>query len=167
MEIWKPVKNWETKYHVSTLGRVKSLISNKIITGDKNNSGYTRVTFYNGNIRERVFIHRLVAMTFIPMENMEELQVNHIDGNKENNSLDNLEWVTQTENELHAIKLGLKGTWKGYFRVKYEYGREEIWDNQRAFARKIGTSHTQVRNWLNKGVKTFTKYNIKEMCYCN
>lgn len=167
MEKWKEVKDWEEKYLVSDLGRVKSLITNKIIIGDKNNCGYRRVTFYNGDIRERVFVHRLVAKTFIPTEGMKDLQVNHIDGNKENNTVLNLEWVTQSENELHAIKLGLKGIWRGNFKVIYDNGEEEIHDNQRAFARKIKTSSTQVRNWLNKNSKTFTKHGIKEIYYCN
>ena len=167
MEIWKPIKNWEDKYEVSNKGRIKNSTTGKILKGDKNNCGYCRISFYDKSRKERVFIHRLVLMTFSPVDNMENLQVNHIDGNKENNSLENLEWVTQIENEMHAIKLGLKGVWHGDFKVIYTDGRVEIHDNKRNFARQIGTSHTQVRNWLDKGVKTYIKYNIQEMYYCD
>ena len=166
MEIWECIKTWN-KYCVSNYGRVKNIETGKILIGDKNNYGYRRVVLRDGKDTKKVFVHRLVMMTFSPVENMESLQVNHIDGDKENNSLENLEWVTQSENEIHAIKMQLKGTWKGEFKVVYNDGTEEILDNQRAFARKIGTSHTQVRNWLNKGTKTYWKYNIKELCYCN
>lgn len=52
-------------------------------------------------------VHRLVMMAFSPVENMDELEVNHIDGNKKNNKLENLEWCTASENQIHAFKTGL------------------------------------------------------------
>ena len=59
------------------------------------------------DINKKVLIHRAVLETFKPVPNMEDLQVNHIDGNKRNNLLSNLEWVTREENMQHAIKQGL------------------------------------------------------------
>lgn len=58
-------------------------------------------------------VHRLVMMAFNPTKNMNELEVNHIDGNKKNNKLENLEWCTTSENQIHAFKIGLKEARKG------------------------------------------------------
>lgn len=71
-----------------------------------NHSGYLRVGIGHGNPQ---YIHRLVAETYIPNSDpINKTDVNHIDGNKYNNSVDNLEWCTKSENELHAHRIGLK-----------------------------------------------------------
>ena len=67
---------------------------------------FTRMNYINGKYKCK-FVHRLVLMTFNPVDGMENLQVNHIDGNKHNNNLNNLEWCTQSENIEHAIRTGL------------------------------------------------------------
>jgi hypothetical protein len=71
--------------------------------------GYQIVSLVNKGKKRIYPVHRLVAKTFIPTKNSENLQVNHIDGNKNNNHLSNLEWVTCKENVEHAIKHGLRG----------------------------------------------------------
>lgn len=73
---------------------------------DINTAGYKRITLYNP-IRKRFFVHRLVAYHFCEGYK-ENLVVNHKDGNKQNNRSDNLEWVTRSENDLHAFKNGLR-----------------------------------------------------------
>lgn len=71
--------------------------------------GYVRVSLMKiGGGTTYVQLHRLLMMAFRPVEGMERLQVNHIDGNKENNTFDNLEWCTSKENLTHAIKTGLR-----------------------------------------------------------
>jgi hypothetical protein len=106
MEVWKPVEGFEEYYAVSNLGNVRNTVTEVAIVGDKNNMGYRRVTFYYGQ-RVRVFVHRLVAKHFCDGY-APDLVVNHIDGNKGNNRADNLEWVTRSENDKHAVALGLK-----------------------------------------------------------
>lgn len=166
MEKWVNIDKWENLYEVSTSGKVRNIKTGKVLVGDTNNCGYRRVILYNKDRKQRFFIHRLVAQAFISNPENKP-QVNHIDGNKENNSVDNLEWVSQSENEVHAIKNNLKGVWKGEFIVVFNDGKIELWDNQRDFARRINTSHTQVRNWLNKGVNSFKKYGILNLSYCD
>lgn len=99
MEIWKPTEY--DNYVVSNLGRVKNNKTNKILKPQCTN-GYHKIHIRKKNIA----IHRLVAITFLPnIEN--KTQVNHIDGNKNNNALSNLEWTTQSENIRHGLSTGL------------------------------------------------------------
>lgn len=82
------------------LGRFKNPVENR--------KGYLRYSIYVFGRRKFFFVHRLVLKTFNPVDGMDNLQVNHIDGNKKNNHLENLEWCTPAENIRHAYKVGLK-----------------------------------------------------------
>lgn len=118
-EIWKDIKNYENLYQVSNLGRVKSLkryvnhsgnskriVNEKILKPVIDDTKYFVVSLWKNNNHTRPHIHRLVAETFIPnLEN--KPHINHIDGNKLNNSVNNLEWCTPKENIIHAYKIGL------------------------------------------------------------
>lgn len=106
-EIWKPIKDYEGLYEVSNLGRVTSLHHGnlKLLTLNLNN-GYFRCGLSKEGVQTLYQIHRLVAETFISNE-LNKPQVNHKDGNKQNNRVDNLEWVTQLENMQHAWSNGL------------------------------------------------------------
>lgn len=117
-EIWKDVVGYEGLYQVSNLGRVKSLTfynnvhqkryhRERILKGKDNMHGYLCVSLHkNGKIYQRK-IHRLVAQAFIPNPNNFAI-INHIDGNKVNNNINNLEWCTYSHNEKEAYRLGLK-----------------------------------------------------------
>lgn len=104
-EIWKDIVGYEGFYQVSNLGRVRSLkcIKRTIF----NNSGYEIVNLKVKRKQKNKLVHRLVAETFIPNPFNKE-QVNHKDGNKKNNSVDNLEWCSRHENMVHAYKQGLR-----------------------------------------------------------
>lgn len=105
-EIWKDIKDYEGYYQISNFGNVKNIKTNRILTGDTNSAGYRRVILYTP-VKKRFFIHRLVALHFCNGYS-DDLVVNHIDGNKTNNYYKNLEWVTKSENDKHAFKLGLR-----------------------------------------------------------
>lgn len=108
---WKPIKNYEDYYLVSDTGKVKSIHTyNKskphILAGHLGKRGYWVVDFSVKQKRKNLKIHRLVAEMFVPNP-QHKPQVNHKDGNKLNNHVGNLEWVTQAENSVHAKENGL------------------------------------------------------------
>lgn len=127
-EIWKPVVDFENYYEVSSLGNVRTIdryacdkngkyrhIKLKQITKQIDRSGYYKVDIKNDVERKTIAIHRLVAQAFLPNSENKPC-VNHIDGNKLNNSITNLEWATYSENNKHAIDTGLrKSPWTGKF----------------------------------------------------
>lgn len=161
MERWKPIKNYEGFYEISTLGRVKS--KRGVRKPFINKYGYPCVSLWKHCVGETKPIHRLVAETFIPNpENKRE--VNHIDGNKQNNSVENLEWVTPSENKKHAQKLGLapkpprhdgenchahKLTKEDVTNIRKEYKRNTPGYGAPTLAKKYGVSTRQITNIVN------------------
>lgn len=108
-EQWKEIKGFP-KYQISTLGNVKSLTVKKngdLLVPQINHKGYYSVLLYKNGKPHSKKIHRLVAETFLPNPNNKP-QVNHIDGNKLNNIISNLEWCTNSENQIHAYKNNLE-----------------------------------------------------------
>ena len=114
VEVWKDIKGYNYYsglYQVSNLGRVRSLTKlkryrNKIKSQRIKTTGYFVTDLKYNNIKKTAMIHRLVAYAFINNPH-NKAQVNHIDGDKLNNSVDNLEWCTNLENNEHARRTGL------------------------------------------------------------
>lgn len=100
-EIWKNIKGYEGLYQVSNLGRIRKIVLQSVL-----NDGYKCFNLIKDNNKKIMKVHRAVAEAFIPNPKNKP-QVNHIDGNKQNNNVSNLEWVTASENMIHAIKTGL------------------------------------------------------------
>lgn len=108
-EVWKDIKGYEGYYQISNFGNIRSLdrwINNngtlvfrmgKILSPSKSGPGYLQIAFYVDGKIQKKYIHRLVMEAFNPTDNP-ELEINHIDENKENNMITNLEWVTHKEN---------------------------------------------------------------------
>lgn len=96
-------------YKVFRNGNVMKKSGKGFIKPYKEISGYMSVTLMINGFRKRIYVHRLVAMVYL--DNAKTLpSINHKDGNKSNNNIDNLEWVTQSDNLKHAIKTGLLKT---------------------------------------------------------
>jgi predicted DNA binding protein len=117
VEVWKPLiyhgdllSNW---HEVSSEGRIRNTRTGTIYKLARNKKGYLQVCLTTGtrSSRQAIRVHRAVAETFLVKEH-EEYVVNHKDGNKENNRVDNLEWCSLSENTLHAIRIGLIDTKK-------------------------------------------------------
>lgn len=104
---WQPIKGYPD-YEISNFGDVCSNKFNKRKRLKQliNNRGYYYVGLSNNKIRKTFYIHRLVANTFIP-NSKNKPEVNHLDGNKLNNQVTNLEWVTHKQNVQHGWKTGL------------------------------------------------------------
>ena len=98
-EEWKEIKDFNS-YYVSNFGRIKH--KNKILKPIKSRNGYLHIFLYKNKIKKQFLIHRLVAIEFI--DNTSEYnEVNHIDSDKENNRIDNLEWCTRKQNVHHFL----------------------------------------------------------------
>lgn len=111
-EEFRNIKDYEN-YQVSNYGRIKSFIiygkykNIRILKAHKNYKGYFLVSLTKNKQKKLKLIHRLVAQEFIGNK-FNKPQINHIDGNKQNNMINNLEWCNNSENQIHAIKNGLK-----------------------------------------------------------
>lgn len=95
-------------YYANDNGSIYSKFSNKTLNWSLDKDGYAKVRLMSTDgKRHRYSVHRLILENFNPIDGMDKLQVNHIDGNKLNNNLNNLEWVTPSDNNRHKYMIGL------------------------------------------------------------
>lgn len=134
-EIWKEIPGYEGYFEVSNLGNFRSLdriikyksnglrkYPGKLLKVEQMLDGYQRIVLTKESIKKRYMCHRLVALTFI--DNPNNLpQINHKDGIRNNNCVDNLEWCTQSQNEIHSVNI-LGKTMKGKTNAKPVYCKE-------------------------------------------
>lgn len=162
-ELWKDLKRFDNLYQISNKGRVRSLAHNVILKPAKvayrkqeKSDGYQVV-----NIKKKIYyVHRLVAEEFIPNPNKLP-QINHKDGNKQNNNVENLEWCTNSENILHAYRLGLisrtkskcskkQKEWRKIFAKKYHATKENTIFKEQWFKEKYAKPNQKAIIQLNK-----------------
>ena len=149
-EIWRKVvlENMdmgEKEYFVSNLGRFKN--SSGIIMDNYkiNDNGYIRVYIFNKTFA----LHRLIALTFIDNPYKKE-QVNHIDGNKINNNIENLEWVTNSENQIHKFKIGLGNNKfiKKIIQLDLDLNQIKQFNSIMEASRELNISYNKIKNNL-------------------
>lgn len=168
IEIWKDIKGYEGKYQVSNLGRVKSLprytghgMRKMRILKYGFNGGYRQVVLCKNGKMKSQKIHRLVACAFLPNKD-DTLVVNHKDGNKENNHVENLEWCTRQENVIHSFKMGLSKVRYGKENKKsipiYQYTLDgkfiKEWSNSREVTRETKMDYRNINSCCRGKIKT-------------
>lgn len=168
-EVWKPVVGYEDYYKVSNKGRIfriersitfenkltgrlnTKVYEEKELVGEVDKDGYRKLIF---NLKEkgkkRIFVHRIVALAFLSNEDNLPV-VNHKDGNKANNSVENLEWCTVQHNNSHARENGLLKTLRGedcpYSKITEQQALEIIKSKDKSnkhFCEKFQLSQAQV-----------------------
>lgn len=159
-ELWRRI---DADYDVSNHGRVRH--GRRILSGSVHRDNYIFVTLHG----KQIPVHRLVAEAFI--QNYEKKpEVNHIDGNKMNNAVDNLEWVTRAENQKHAVDNGLQPkpakTYQGKFTAEQRDEIKRLWDSgmfsRRQLSKKFSVSHTCINDIINDKYKYAESVNVFE-----
>lgn len=158
-EIWRNVGGFEEFYQISTYGRIKSFHKGtvRIMKLQVTRDGYLRVELHGGGKKRKTQVHILVAEAFIPNP-AGKPQVNHIDGKKSNNCVENLEWVTASENIRHSVRTGLQRsgcdcpistlTAEQIHELRRDYKPHDKQFGLKAFAKKFGRSKTTIQKAL-------------------
>ena len=165
VEVWKDIKGYEGVYQVSNLGRVRSLdrinakgakINGVILKQHDSGNGYLYVTLSEGSRKNKRnhYVHRLIATHFIEESKTEGKEVNHKDGDKTNNRVDNLEWVTHAKNIVHGYENGLMKRCKSVV-VKKPCGKKLYFSNSAACSRYFGYNNGWVRDRVAKHGEQF------------
>lgn len=145
MEIWKAIPGYEGEYSVSSYGRIRNDRSGKISAGHDTGHGYRKFGFWRGNTEVgKAYIHRLVAEAFLE-KGPDDTEVNHKDGNRANNNIDNLEWVSSSGNTEHAVATGALYPWgrarKPVIATNIETGEEKYFVSISKAETYFGTRH--------------------------
>lgn len=171
-EIWKPVVGFETSHEVSSRGRVRSLCrrfiggrtrldgspstmtaKGRVLSVRINKRGYAVVDISDQQRRRGRVVHKVVAEAFIGPAPSIKHEVNHLDGNKLNNCVENLEWCTPKENSQHAYDTGLKVPMRGTQHSTAKLDEQKVREvrtllahgmSQRAIARIFGVTNPQI-----------------------
>ena len=163
MEIWKDIIEYPG-YQVSNLGQIKSFKQSKEgrILKPKLSGGYLGVDFRKDGKTYYGLIHRIVLSTFSPVEGWETLTVNHIDGNPSNNKLENLEWMTQSENSRYSRRVLRTGNAVQQVHIIELNGEEKYYESVAEAARKMGVAKGTISRWVNKQRSYEGKYRLVE-----
>jgi hypothetical protein len=164
-EIFKDIIGYEGIYQISNLGNVKRLYQKNpngiILKQLDNGAGYSQVGLSKNNKLKKHYIHRLVAQYFIDNPNNLQ-QVNHINGIKKDNRIENLEWCTQSHNNTHAIKTGLRVPPKGdnnkFSKKIIDIQTGEVYNSILTLSEKTGINRRTLQSYLNKNRTNKTNF---------
>jgi hypothetical protein len=118
LDLSKPIDGYEDRYSVTPDGKVWSILKRKFLSCKPRFDGYIPVSLHDGNGFKMKLTHVLVADAFLPPRPSSKHEVNHKDGNKSNNAVGNLEWMTRAENLNHAFGMGLSRSGEDHHAVK-------------------------------------------------
>ena len=161
MEEWKTIDGTGGMYEVSSYGRLRSNISVKILKTNVNSAGYILATFPIAGVKKRRQVHRLVASAFIPNPEGKP-QVNHLDADRTNNHVENLEWCTASENTVYSFKIGNS---KRYPHHEKPVIRSDgkVYRSMTAAAKDLGVPYSYVRDVCNGTQKSTRGYGFSRM----
>jgi hypothetical protein len=158
-EVWKDIPSDIIKgtngYKISNYGRVKSH-KGRITEGAKHESGYLWACIYPSSY----LLHRLVAKVFIPNPENKE-QVNHIDGNKQNARVNNLEWCSNVENQIHKINSGLSNCTKKIIQYDLQMNKIKEFTSQMEASKELKICYTGISNCCRNKQKTAAGFIFK------
>lgn len=159
MERWLPIKDFPC-YNISNNGRVRNIKTGRILKTNINSHGYLIVCLRKNNKQYTKSIHRLIADAFYDGNHV-GLDVNHIDGNKLNNHLSNLEFCTRQENIQHAFDNGLKKPSRTIKIRVVETG--EIYDSIRECGRALNCNQSDICKCLSGKYETCKGYHFEKI----
>lgn len=164
-EIWNPILGYEGLYEISNYGRAKSYQGLKPkMLALSTNVVYQIIRPIKDGVYATKTIHRLVAIAFIPNPENKPF-VNHLDGNKHNNHVLNLEWSTVSENSTHAVRAGLRKSAEQIKKKPIRCKRilnqvtGEIYIGCQEAAKSLFVSKATIERWVNGS--PFNRYNLK------
>ena len=161
-EIWKDIKDYEGLYQVSNLGRVKRITTGRVLKPLKHANGYLMVKLSKNSIVYTKTTHRLVAEAFIPNPEHKS-EINHIDENKTNNNVSNLEWMTRKENINHGTRTERMSKTQSIpiIATNIKTGESKEFYGARACARQLGLTHGNITSVLKGRYKQTGGYTFK------
>ena len=159
-EVWRDVPGYEGLYQVSDQGRVRNTKRGRLLKPNTNGSGYAQTMLSRQGARSYPLLHRLVALAFIPNPEGKP-QINHKNGNKNDNRAENLEWGTMGENLLHRHRvLGQPG---GRCKPVLCISTGRAYPSAKAAAADLGLNRSGVSQVCNGTQKTTKNYKFKFM----
>jgi len=152
-EIWKPVVGYEGLYEISNLGKVKSLKYGKErILKPRNNKGYLEVDLPKDGKHKSYKVHRLVAQAFIPNDDLFKTEINHIDENKENNNVNNLEWCNRQYNNNFGTRIEKISKQVNQYDLAGNF--IQTFPSMHEIERQLGYNNSHICNCCNGKLKT-------------
>jgi hypothetical protein len=155
--IWRAIPSLEGRYEASDSGDIRHVVNHKVRRARRNRYGYLQMNFAlnDGTGKNKtLLVHKLIAETFI--ENPDNLPyINHIDGDKTNNCVDNLEWCTASENSRHAYDTGLAANKKGSLSPLAKFTNEQVKEIRNLYSK--GASETSLAILLGVAQSTIGK----------
>lgn len=157
LEIFKLISDYPN-YEVSNLGNVRNRKTGRVLRPGRQKDGYLLVGLCKDGKEKKFLVHRLVATAFISNPD-NKLQVNHINGNKTDNRVENLEWNTDSENQKHSIRTGLRT--KFNFKTNNPKPKQPVrcietgqeFESMLSASKYFGCFHSAIRNSIHKGYK--------------